>query len=50
MIRGMDYLSYEERLRELGLIILEKRKLWGDLPEAFQYIKEAYKNHRITEW
>ena len=39
LINDVEYFSYEERLRELGLVSLQKRRLRGHLTNVQKHLK-----------
>lgn len=49
MDRGLEYLSCENRLTDLGFLSLERKNFWGDLGEIFQFLKRAY-NKEASTW
>lgn len=45
--RELEHLFCGNRLRELGLFTLERKRFWSDLTVASQYLKVAYSKVRV---
>lgn len=48
MIRGLENLIYEERLKELGLFSLGK--IYGELIVIFQSLKGSYREYVVSHF
>lgn len=48
--KGLEHLSCEDSLRELGLFSMERRRLWGDLLSALQHPKQLKWEMDFLQW
>lgn len=46
MIRGLEHLAHEDRLKEFKLFRMKRTQLFRNLIASFQYLKGAYKKER----
>lgn len=47
MIRGLEFISYEDKRTELGLLSVDKRRIWGDCIAALQYLRGCFLGRKM---
>ena len=47
-MKGLEHLSYEERLRQLGLSSLERRRHRGNIISVYKYLKKGFIENRAS--